>query len=77
MSRSYNGQLETVEGHLRLVKSDMDCQLNSRIKSEYLGKIHFEKPFVSVDQKTIMFGSLALVETHFDKIFIIASIIAS
>lgn len=77
MSRSCSGLPETIKDPLLLVKNDMDCQLNSGIKSGYLGKTHSEKPFASADFKTIEFESLASVGTRFGRIFIAASIIAS
>ena len=55
----------------------MDCQLNSRIECVYLDKIHSKRPFVFADWKTIMFRKSASVRTHFGRIFIAASIIAS
>jgi hypothetical protein len=77
MSRSCSGLPGTMKDPLLLVKNDMDFQLNSGIKGGYLGKTHSEKPFVSADFKTVEFERLESVGTHFGRIFIAASIIAS
>jgi hypothetical protein len=49
MSTSNSGWPETIGDRLQLAKSDMDCLLNSRIKSGCLDKIHSKIPFVSAD----------------------------